>query len=48
MRQRGLAEEEAVSMSVNGFINDLLREFPIEYSAALKRLVELEMEGSVG
>lgn len=48
MRQRGLAEEEAVSMSVNGFINDLLREFPIEYSAALKRLVELEMEGSAG
>lgn len=48
MRQRGISEAEAVSLSVNGFINDLLREFPIEYSMPLKRLVELEMEGSVG
>jgi len=48
MRQRGLGEDEAVSLSINGFINDLVREFPMEYSASLKRLVELEMEGSVG
>lgn len=48
MKQRGLREEEAISMSVNGFINNLVREFPMEYSMPLKRLVELEMEGSVG
>ena len=48
MRQRGLSEAEAVSLSVNGFINDLTREFPMEYSVELKRLIELEMEGSVG
>lgn len=48
MRQRGLTETEAVSLSVNGFINDLTREFPMEYSVELKRLIELEMEGSVG
>lgn len=48
MRQRGLSESEAVSLSVNGFINDLVREFPIEYSAPLRRLVDLKMEGSVG
>lgn len=48
MKQRGLREEEAMSMSVNGFINNLVREFPMEYSMPLKRLVELEMEGSVG
>ncbi len=48
MRQRGLSEGEAMSLSVNGFINDLVREFPMEYSVELKRLIELEMEGSVG
>lgn len=48
MQQRGLSEAEAMSLSVNGFINDLVREFPMEYSVELKRLIELEMEGSVG
>lgn len=48
MRQRGLSEAEAMSLSVNGFINDLTRQFPMEYSVELKRLIELEMEGSVG
>jgi Fe-S cluster assembly protein SufB len=48
MRQRGLSEGEAMSLSVNGFINDLVKEFPMEYSVELKRLIELEMEGSVG
>ncbi len=48
MRQRGLSETEAMSLSVNGFVNDLIKEFPMEYSVELKRLIELEMEGSVG
>ena len=48
MRQRGIREVDAVSLSVNGFVNDLTREFPMEYSVELKRLIELEMEGSVG
>ncbi len=48
MQQRGLSEAEAMSLSVNGFINDLVREFPMEYSVELKRLIEMEMEGSVG
>lgn len=48
MMQRGLSEADAMSLSVNGFINDLVREFPMEYSVELKRLIELEMEGSVG
>ena len=34
--------------SFNGFVNDLIREFPMEYSVELKRLIDLEMEGSVG
>ena len=48
MQQRGLTEAAAMSLSVNGFINDLVREFPMEYSVELKRLIEMEMEGSVG
>ncbi len=48
MRQRGLTEAQAMSLSVNGFINDLARQFPMEYSVELKRLIDLEMEGSVG
>ncbi len=48
MMQRGLPEDEAMSLAVNGFVNDLIREFPMEYSVELKRLIDLEMEGSVG
>jgi Fe-S cluster assembly protein SufB len=48
MMQRGLSEGEAMSLSVNGFVNDLVKYFPMEYSVELKRLIDLEMEGSVG
>ena len=48
MQQRGLSEAQAMSLAVNGFINDLARQFPMEYSVELKRLIDLEMEGSVG
>ena len=48
MQQRGMNEAEAMSLCVNGFVNDLIREFPMEYSVELKRLIDLEMEGSVG
>ena len=48
MMQRGLTEGQAMSLTVNGFVNDLVRQFPMEYSVELKRLIDLEMEGSVG
>ncbi|MBO6103330.1 MAG: Fe-S cluster assembly protein SufB, partial [Opitutales bacterium] len=48
MRQRGISEKDAMSLAVNGFVNDLVRRFPMEYSVELKRLIELEMEGAVG
>lgn len=48
MQQRGMNEGEAMSLCVNGFVNDLIREFPMEYSVELKRLIDLEMEDSVG
>jgi Fe-S cluster assembly protein SufB len=48
MMQRGIGEKHAVSLSVNGFVNDLIREFPMEYGVELKRLIELEAENSLG
>ena len=48
LMQRGLSEGEAMSLAVNGFVNDLVKQFPMEYSVELKRLIDMEMEGSVG
>ena len=48
IRQRGLNEGAARSLSVNGFIGDLVQRFPIQYSREIKRLIELETSGSVG
>ncbi|MEI8234681.1 MAG: Fe-S cluster assembly protein SufB [Verrucomicrobiota bacterium] len=48
MRQRGLSEAAARSMSINGFVNDLTERFPLQYSLRIKKLVELHLDGSVG
>ncbi len=48
MEQRGLSRTAAMSLAVNGFINDLVNEFPMEYSVELRRLIDLEMEDSIG
>ncbi|MDO5450157.1 MAG: Fe-S cluster assembly protein SufB [Akkermansia sp.] len=48
MQQRGLTRAQAMSLAVNGFINDLVNEFPMEYSVELRRLIDLEMEDSIG
>jgi Fe-S cluster assembly protein SufB len=48
LMQRGLPEEEAVAMVVRGFIEPITKELPLEYAVELNRLIELEMEGSVG
>ena len=45
---RGLTEDEAMSMIVNGFIEPIAKELPLEYAVELNRLIQLEMEGSVG
>ena len=45
---RGLTEQEAMSMIVNGFIEPFVKELPLEYAVELNRLVQLEMEGAVG
>ena len=45
---RGLTEPEASSMIVTGFIEPLVKELPMEYAVEMNRLIELQMEGSVG
>ena len=45
---RGISEEEAMAMIVRGFIEPIARELPMEYALELNRLIELQMEGSVG
>ncbi len=48
LQSRGLSEVEAMSMIVNGFIEPIAKELPLEYAVELNRLIQLEMEGSVG
>ncbi len=48
LMSRGLSEEEAMAMIVRGFIEPIARELPMEYALELNRLIELQMEGSVG
>ena len=48
LMSRGIGEEEAGMMIVNGFIDPLVKQLPMEYAVELNRLIELEMEGSVG
>jgi len=48
LASRGIAEEEAKAMIVNGFLEPIVRNLPLEYAVEMNRLIELEMEGSVG
>ena len=48
LRSRGLTEAEATLLIVNGFIEPFTKELPMEYAVELNRLIQLEMEGSVG
>lgn len=48
LMSRGLSEEEATTMVVSGFIEPLVKELPMEYAVEMNRLIQLQMEGSVG
>jgi Fe-S cluster assembly protein SufB len=48
LQSRGLSEAEASTMIVSGFIEPLVKELPMEYAVEMNRLIELQMEGSVG
>ena len=48
LMSRGLTETEASAMIVTGFIEPLVKELPMEYAVEMNKLIELQMEGSVG
>jgi Fe-S cluster assembly protein SufB len=48
LMSRGMTEAEASTMIVSGFIEPLVKELPMEYAVEMNRLIELQMEGSVG
>lgn len=48
LMSRGLKEDEAMAMVVSGFIEPIAKELPLEYAVELNRLIQLQMEGSVG
>jgi Fe-S cluster assembly protein SufB len=47
-RQRGLSEEEAVALIVNGFVKDVLQQLPMEFAVEAQKLISISLEGSVG
>jgi len=47
-RQRGIPEEEAISMIVNGFCREVFKELPMEFAAEAQKLLSVSLEGSVG
>jgi Fe-S cluster assembly protein SufB len=47
-RQRGLSEEDAISMIVNGFCKEVLRELPMEFAVEAQNLLSVSLEGAVG
>ncbi|MNO00449.1 FeS cluster assembly protein SufB [compost metagenome] len=46
--QRGLSEEEAVALIVNGFVRDVLQHLPMEFMVETQKLISISLEGSVG
>ncbi len=48
LQSRGLKPEEAEAMIVNGFMEPIVKELPMEYAVEMNRLIQLQMEGSVG
>ncbi|MBP7842632.1 Fe-S cluster assembly protein SufB [Candidatus Woesebacteria bacterium] len=48
LMSRGVSEEQARKLIVNGFIDDLVRKLPLEYAVEMNRLIDHEMEGSIG
>jgi Fe-S cluster assembly protein SufB len=47
-RQRGLSEEDAVSLIVNGFAKEVLKELPMEFAVEAQKLLGVSLEGAVG
>ena len=47
-RQRGLSDEEAVSLIVNGFCKEVLQKLPMEFAVEAQKLLGISLEGAVG
>ena len=47
-RARGVSEEDAVSMIVNGFCKDVFKELPMEFAVEAQKLLQVSLEGAVG
>jgi Fe-S cluster assembly protein SufB len=47
-RQRGITEEDAVSMIVNGFCKQVFKELPMEFAVEAQKLMEVSLEGAIG
>ena len=47
-RQRGISEEDAVNMIVNGFCKDVFKELPMEFAVEAQKLLSVTLEGAVG
>mgnify|MGYP000696034242 len=45
---RGISEDEAKAMIVRGFVEPISKELPLEYAVELNKLIELELEGTIG
>ena len=47
-QQRGLTEEDAISLIVNGYCKEIFQELPMEFAVEAQKLIEIRLEGSVG
>ncbi len=48
LMQRGISEQDAISMIINGFVKDVLKELPLEFAVEANKLLDIKLEGSVG
>ena len=48
LRQRGLSQEDAVALVVNGFCKDVFRQLPMEFAVEAQKLLAVSLEGAVG
>ena len=46
--QRGLTDDQAKAMIIRGFVEPISKELPLEYAVELNRLIEIELEGTIG
>ncbi len=48
LMQRGISEQDAISMIINGFVKEVLKELPLEFAVEANKLLDIKLEGSVG